>query len=305
MLLSPDPHRHDGTPLVSPARLIEQIRDKAEVAVFTDQAAARTLRALIPNLNVWGGAARIIHTGATLKDTKHRHPLITISSGSSDHAITQIQKWLHKTPAAPGTTDANTGTARPDPRDRGRITYRADSTEHLRSLLAHERRKSSGLRQENRQLRKALKAAQLRTDAAPPVVYADPEQQFRYEVEQCWLRQIPEADRPRWPLAPYALGPDWLGSLHITQLVERRKILEVTVEVLTALAATIPGRQVHRMRAREERGGNPLVRADQAIAMRCHLKNQTAAAPRLMWWRLPDQSIELARVALHDDTHLR
>ncbi|MDW4912641.1 hypothetical protein [Streptomyces californicus] len=303
-MLSPDPRRNDGTPLIPPANLIDQIRDKAEVAVFTDPSAARTLRTLIPNLKVWGGAARIIHVGASLEDAKNRHPLITVSSSGSDHAIAEIQRWLHRTPASRA-TGSTTGTGRPEARSREMVTDQADTTAHLRSLLAEERQTNSGLRRENRQLRRALAAAQQAADAAAPAVYADPEQQFRYEVEQCWLRHIPEAERADWPLAPYTLGPDWLASLRSTQLVERRKILDVTVEILTALAATIPGRQVHRMRAREERGGNPLVRADQAVAMRCHLKNQTAAAPRLMWWRLPDQSIELGRVASHDDTYLR
>jgi hypothetical protein len=193
----------------------------------------------------------------------------------------------------------------PSPSSGTSLNATANDVEPLRTLLAAEKRTASALRREVRRLTKALKAAEKRAGLDIPTVYADPEQQFRYEVDQCWLRMIAEPDRPGQPLVPFTLGPDWLASLHTTELVDRRKIVEVTVEVLTGLAATIPGRQVHRMRARDARGGSPLIRADQAVAMRCHLKNQTSAAPRLMWWKLPDQSIELARIAPHDDTSLR
>ncbi|MGW7312271.1 hypothetical protein [Streptomyces sp. NPDC054865] len=192
-------------------------------------------------------------------------------------------------------------------------TAQPDDPARLRNLLDEKdqalqngQRTLSELRQEIRRLTKQLKVVQGRAEIDAPAVYADPERQFRYEVEQHWLRLIAEPDRPNHQLATYVLGPDWLESLEAIALIDRRRIIDVTVEVLTGRAASVSGRQVHRMRARSERGGMPLVRpADQAVAMRCHLRNQTAAAPRLMWWKLPDHSVELGRVAQHDDTQLR
>ncbi|MFI5752927.1 hypothetical protein ACIBBE_45595 [Streptomyces sp. NPDC051644] len=306
VVLSPDPRRKDGLPLIDPTRLCEQIGGQAEIAVLTDHAAASNLRDLIPHLGVWGGAARVFRPGATPDDAKHRHPLVQISPGRTDEAVTVIQHQLLGHGLVYSTT-----TPQSDDNHRGqhstgdRSGDSSDDVEHLRTLLAAEKRTTSALRQKIRRLSKGLKAAEERAEADTTTVYADPEQQFRYEVDQCWLRLVPEPDRPGQPIATFTLGPDWLASLDAIELVDRRKTVEVTVEVLTGLAATIPGRQVHRMRARDERGGAPLVRDDQAVAMRCHLKNQTSAAPRLMWWKLPDQSIELARVAPHDDTYLR
>ncbi|MGC4916283.1 hypothetical protein [Streptomyces albogriseolus] len=303
-VLSPDPRREDGVPLIDPIRLYDQIHPEAEVAVLTTHTAARNLRELMPDLAVWGGAVRIVRPGAAPDDPKHRHPLIKITPGRSDEALREIHHQLLGRTLVYSTTTPQAGNSRP-PVPCDRSSHAPDDIEHLRTLLAAEKRTTSSLRQDVRRLSKALRAAEERAEIDTPTIYADPEQQFRYELDQCWLRMIAEPDRPSQPLAPFTLGPDWLTSLHTIELVDRRKIVEVTVEVLTGLAAAIPGRQVHRMRARDERGGVPLVRADQAVAMRCHLKNQTSAAPRLMWWRLPDQSIELARVALHDDTHLR
>ncbi|MGW0670638.1 hypothetical protein [Streptomyces sp. NPDC002746] len=303
-VLSPDPRREDGVSLIDPIRLYEQVNGLAEVAVLTTHAAARSLRDLMPHLAVWGGAVRIVRPGAAPDDPKHRHPLVKITPGRSDEAFREIRRRLLGRTLVYSTTTPQPGDSRP-PVPGDRSAPPPGEIEDLRALLAAEKRTTSSLRQDVRRLTRALRAAEERAESDTPAIYADPEQQFRYEVDQCWLRLIAEPDRPSHPLAPFTLGPDWLTSLHAVESVHRRKIVEVSVEVLTGLATAMPGRQVHRMRARDERGGIRLVRADQAVAMRCHLKNQTSAAPRLMWWKLPDQTIELARVALHNDTHLR
>jgi hypothetical protein len=140
-------------------------------------------------------------------------------------------------------------------------------------------------------------------DGYPPTVYADPEHQFRYEVEQLWLWTAPEPER--LPLIGYSVGPDWMASLDHTELVDRRKIVEVVIDVLTGRAPTSPARSVHAVRTHQAGSSPQRVREDQAVALRCSIKNNTASAARLMWWRLPDGSIELGRVAAHDDMNLR
>lgn len=66
------------------------------------------------------------------------------------------------------------------------------------------------LQKAGKQLRTAVRDAD--TPAAVPAVYADPERQFRYEVEQLWLRSVPETERDEHPLASYRLGRDWVAS---------------------------------------------------------------------------------------------
>ncbi|MEV8334286.1 hypothetical protein [Streptomyces niveus] len=281
VLLSPDPRRPDGPPMIDPAQLSQDVGEQAQIAVLTDHAAATRLRNVLPELAVWGGAARIFHPGVRPGDPKRRHPLVLSSRGKT--AIAKIKEVLTEPPTAP---------RKPIP---------ANAVDNDVALQS-QRRTIAMLRKENRRLTQRLDTAEQQI-AGTQAVYADPEQQFRYEVEQCWLRRVPEANRANHPLIPYTVGLHFLRSAQETELVDRRKIVEVTVEILTGIAATNPARQVHRMRAREE-GPKPRIRSDQAIAMRCHLKNDTAGAPRLMWWKLPDQSIELGRIAHHDDTHL-
>lgn len=77
------------------------------------------------------------------------------------------------------------------------------------------------------------------------------------------------------------------------------------VDVLTGQASADNGRRVHRQRVRQAGGTAPLVRADGVAGWRCDIRSNTPAAPRLLWWALPDGRIELARAAIHDDYAMR
>ncbi|MFF1712168.1 hypothetical protein [Streptomyces sp. NPDC058268] len=311
--------RHGDQPLLDPTALYEQVGEHVDIAVLADDAATQTLKELLP-LTAWGGAARIYRPDARKDDPKHHHPLVTITADNQAAAIRAILDRLHGLGVAYTTTtpEPSEGTppqgGKPDTAPAPAATHQwlTGEVERLHSELTDKDRTLkdreetlSKLRREVRRLSKQLRTAEERAAVDLPAVYADPERQFRYEVEQHWLRAVPEPERPDYPLGDYALGSEWLDSIMAMKLVDRRKIVEVAVDVLTGRAADNPGRQVHRMRARDERGARHLVRADQAIGMRCYIKNGSASAPRLMWWKLPDHTIELGRVATHDDTQLR
>jgi len=91
-----------------------------------------------------------------------------------------------------------------------------------------------------------------------------------------------------------------LDSLESTEGVDRSKVVDVVVEILTGLADQLDGRDTHPLR--DSVGGNsrPVVRADGAICWRAALQRETASARRLHFWRL-GQTVELSRVGLHDD----
>lgn len=128
----------------------------------------------------------------------------------------------------------------------------------------------------------------------PPAVLGDPAAQFRYEIEQHWLHTMSEKERNRCPLARYDIGPDFLGSLETLQVVGRKVVLAAVVDVLTGQASAKNGRRVHRQRVGRGGATAPLVRADGATGWRCDIRSKTPAAPRLLWWALPDGLIESA-----------
>lgn len=51
-------------------------------------------------------------------------------------------------------------------------------------------------------------------------------------------------------------------------------------------------------------GSPQLSRTDSAMAWRATLAQRTSQAARLLWWELPDGTVELGKAALHDDTTL-
>lgn len=149
----------------------------------------------------------------------------------------------------------------------------------------------------------ARRAAENRGDDGLPQVYADPVEQFRFEVWLTWLMLFPDAERAGWPLRTYVVGPDWIESLDVA---DRRKILRVTVEVLTRRAADTAGREVRPHHLGAAGTTESLVRAaDGARAWRCNLQTNAPQARRLMWWEIPGGTVELAKVALHDDSSMR
>lgn len=77
------------------------------------------------------------------------------------------------------------------------------------------------------------------------------------------------------------------------------------MEVLTGRVVDSAARRVRRMRSGD--GSGPRIRDDGAVACRRDIKQRAASAPppRLMWWTLPDNIIELGCVAVHDDMQLR
>ncbi len=132
--------------------------------------------------------------------------------------------------------------------------------------------------------------------------FADPAEQLRFEIEYRWAMRIPASDKARYPLATYELVPGFAESVEALQGIGRKKIVDVIVEVLTGVAAESPGRKLRRLRVSDHGGSPDLVRSsDGALAMRVNLQTRSPSARRLHYWQRPDATIELVKVAVHDD----
>jgi hypothetical protein len=131
--------------------------------------------------------------------------------------------------------------------------------------------------------------------------FLDPEEQFRFEVQNAWARRIPAAEKAARPLAEYQVGPEFLASVEAITGVSRDKIVDVVVELATGLAFELSGREVHQLRTDESGGAPQMVRPDGATAWRVALQRDAPQARRLHYWQRPGGTIELSRVAVHDD----
>ena len=167
----------------------------------------------------------------------------------------------------------------------------------LEKDLAAERLLSKSLEKDLSRLRRKLRDAQ-RTDG---FLFVDPAEQFRFGVYNCWVHRIQAAEKSERPLAEYRFGPKFFTSLDSLDGISRGKIYEVVVDVLTGVAETMSGRDMHRLR-QGTGGDDPIVRRkeDDAVCWRVSLQKNTPSARRLHFWRHADY-IELSRVVLHDD----
>jgi hypothetical protein len=173
----------------------------------------------------------------------------------------------------------------------------------LQRAKAHSQALDTQLKSAKTELRKARQRANRgsRHGSTDAPVFQDPEEQFRHEVYLAWARRIPAADKPDRPLHDYTLGEEFLPSLEHLDGIDHRKVVDVVVEVLTGLAETLDGREMHPLRTAPSGGAPARVRDDGATCWRVALQVKTPQARRLHFWRQKNGDIELSRVALHDD----
>lgn len=297
ILISTSPSSGDR-PLISPDALASTLAGTAGIAVFRDQDAAWAFSKRAPQaINTYGGAVRVLRPGATPDDPHSRHPLITIDPYRIDQAVQQIAD--HARGGSSQTTQEAADRALAD------ADALARENADLRVKLETAKQSAKKVAEEKRQL-----AARLRRvkdgagDAPPPLVYSDPARQAAYEIEQVWLCAYSEADRDARPLRPHAIGSEWPESVDRINL-PRRLVLETAVDVLTGRAVENSARRVRPHHTGPVSGAPQLVRDDGATAWRCNVKTNSPGAPRLMWWVLRDGTIELGRIAGHDDNRLR
>lgn len=124
---------------------------------------------------------------------------------------------------------------------------------------------------------------------------------LRFEVFALWARRTIAAEKAEHPLGEYTIGRAFLQSLHGLDDAQLEKALRTIVDVVSGRAATIPGRQLHRLRDGDGGSDPYVVRSDGAACWRASIEVNAPSARRLHYWRVPGGSIELSRIVLHDD----
>ena len=158
-------------------------------------------------------------------------------------------------------------------------------------------------KQKSQQLDKKLRAAKAGAlaSSSSEVLFADPGVQFRYDVDVEYANRIPAAEKAIRPRHELRLGPDFLASLNDVEGVDRRKVVAVTVEVITDLVVELDSRELHPLRQGKGAAEQDVVRPrDGARCMRVALQRKTPSARRLHYWKV-GEAIELSRVVKHDD----
>lgn len=304
-----------GQPRIDVDALVDLSSDYANVAVVETSSTAFALSDLMPEeLRVYGGATRLFWPNANLHDQGSVHPLfVTATEADGPRTLQRIADALTEAGYIQPEEGEEPGTVPPwlAPSVGAPTSTKqreADEARRLRGEVSLLRERNNDLTTELATLRKQVRSLADRNTELEAVVhsrrvYDDPAQQLDHEIWLSWMHAYSESDRKQHPLATYRFGPRFVESVESITGVERDKIVSTCVDVLTRRAWQINGRQARQMRTSDV--GNSPVRVrvhDQATAWRCNLQTNSPSARRFMWWEIPDGSIELAVVALHDDT---
>jgi hypothetical protein len=143
-------------------------------------------------------------------------------------------------------------------------------------------------REEFRKLAAARSAAGLASDV---------DSLLRFGIEQAVEAMNLDGARPR----SFTVGARFVPTLESLG-VDRDKVLRAAADVVAAAPARLAARGDHPQRAGPGAAARPRVRQrDGATAHRLYVEQNTPSARRLHYWVLPDGSVELASVNLHDD----
>lgn len=114
---------------------------------------------------------------------------------------------------------------------------------------------------------------------AEGALFADAEEQLRFEVMLAWARRIPAGEKASKPLGQFRIGPEFIETLTSTDGIERSKVVDVMVEVACGLAWSIAGRELHQLRTGEHGDAPGRVRADGAACWRTSAAGQRRQRP--------------------------
>lgn len=224
--------------------------------------------------------------------------------------------------AGPDTVPGSVPVARPETssvlvRDDERVAALTHERDELVRRLETGKDRAERMDKELRQARSDYRAAlaeasQLRdrlgsADEAVRVLdgdahrFLDPITQLTFEVNLAWARRFPAAEKRARPLAAWTVGPDFLASLDSVRGVDRSKVIDVIVEVLTGVVHELAGRDSHQLRSGQGGDDAFVTRPDGATCWRVSLQHKTPQARRLHYWMLNDGSVELSSIRVHDD----
>jgi hypothetical protein len=179
-----------------------------------------------------------------------------------------------------------------------RVTKASRTMATLKTDLRNAKERAAGYEKE---LLEAQQRLTSRAVLGDETLFADPRAQLTFDVEVTWAYRTLPGEKVKWPLRTWQVGGHFLSSWAEVQGVDRAKVVDVIVDVLTGRVEQQPTRQLHQLR--DGSGGNdrPVVRPDGATCWRVSLQHRTPSARRLHFWRLKDGSVELSSIRLHDN----
>ena len=128
---------------------------------------------------------------------------------------------------------------------------------------------------------------------------------FKLDIEICW-NTIDSKLRENYPLKDYTIKDGFLEDAKETLPNEYARLVRICTEIICGISRRSSKSGIVEVDRVNHNGPNnncPAVtrQQDGAISRKVNVKQNSPAAPRLYYWLLPDQSVELATIGFHDD----
>ena len=131
---------------------------------------------------------------------------------------------------------------------------------------------------------------------------------FKLDIEICW-NTIDSKLRENYPLKDYTIKDGFLEDAKETLPNEYARLVRICTEIICGISRAPRSSnwsgivEVDRINRDGPNNNCPAVtrQQDGAISRKVNVKQNSPAAPRLYYWLLPDQSVELATIGFHND----
>ena len=166
--------------------------------------------------------------------------------------------------------------------------------------LERQRAELQRLRTNNRDTQRALKRAAVEWDG----MFETADERLRHDVYLAWAKNTPAADKARHPLpAAWTAGPEFADSLYGLHGARagRQSAQDHSGDPDRGSGAQRGAGNPSAAGEQRARDSAQVRREDGARCFRAAVERNVAAARRLHFWRLPDGTIELSRIVVHDD----
>lgn len=131
---------------------------------------------------------------------------------------------------------------------------------------------------------------------------------FKLDIEICW-NTIDSKLRENYPLKDYTVKDGFLEDAKETLPNEYARLVRICTEIICGISRAPRSSnwsgivEVDRINRDGPNNNCPAVtrQQDDAISHKVYVKQNSPGAPRLYYWLLPDQSVELATIGFHND----
>ena len=131
---------------------------------------------------------------------------------------------------------------------------------------------------------------------------------FKLDIEICW-NTINSKLRENYPLKDYTIKDGFLEDAKETLPNEYARLVRICTEIICGISRAPRSSnwsgivEVDRINRDGPNNNCPAVtrQQDDAISHKVYVKQNSPGAPRLYYWLLPDQSVELATIGFHND----